>query len=688
MALEQQDILGRVGQELSMSVRYQEWMRALDYYLGNPRGDEIEGRSKVISTDVADAVEWIKPQIMKSLFGHEEVVVFDPTGPEDEQQAELETEMVYDVITKDNNGFLQIHNFIFDALLQKFGVLKCYYQPEDGSEVIGYTGLSEQQVTMALADPNVQVMDMQQGEDGSVSIKIAVPKKGGRIVIQAIPPEQFRYSSDHRSIDLCDARFTAQVSNVTLSDLAEQGYDPELLEEIGHYIGYDPSLYRMRAQKEVVWEGQQINDDESLRLIEVAECYMKMDINDDGIAEKVKVTVVGGTNPSHLLGVEEIDEYPWIATSAIVMPHKFEGFSIYDRLRQIQDIKTALLRNTIDNISFQNNQRLVITEGQVNIDDVLISRPGGVIRAKSPDAVVALQTPAVGQSAFSLLQYLDEVRAGRVGVAPEGGATPQKVGSNVGSQGVEQLLTAKEELVGLIIRIIAETGIKPLYQRIRSLLVRHVDAIQNVKFRGQWVQTNPALWPTRSRSTIRVGTGSGDNSQRSMVIQQILQIQAQIQQLPGQALVSPAKVYSALDDMCKFGQLNGASRYFMDPGSPEGQQAAAQAGQAMQAQQQQAMQQQMALLQAEVKIADAEMQKANVAAANAQLKNQVDTLKAQIDTLKSDADRELARQKMVLDTAIKLTDIESKAKAQEDQNYLDNAALAQASQQASGATKK
>lgn len=685
--LDNESILTRVGQELSLTIRYQEWMTALNYYLGNPMGTEMEGRSKVISTDVADAIEWIRPQIMKALFANNEVVRFDPTGPQDEMQAELETEFVYDVITKDNNGFIAIHDFVFDALLQKFGVMKCYYEENLTPEVSQFTGLTQEQLTVALSNPNAEIVQYEQAEDGSYSLKLALPAQGGRIVIESIPPEQFRYNSDHTSIDLKDARFTAHVVNKTLSDLAKDGYDPEVLEQVGQYIGINPTLFRMRAQGEQVWEGQNVTDDPSQRLIAISECYMQMDIDEDGIAEKVKVTVVGDTTPTHVLSIEEIDEYPWIATTAILMPHKFQGLSIYDRLRQIQEIKTALLRNTIDNISYQNNQRTIIVEGMANIDDVLISRPGGIIRAKSADAVQNLTTPQIGSNAFSMLQYLDEVRAGRVGVSPEGNATPQKIGANVGSMGVEQLMSAKEELVGLIIRVIAETGIKPLYTRVRELLVKHTDAIQNFKFRGQWVQTNPAAWPQRSRTTIRVGTGSGDNSRRMGVIQQILQIQSQIQQIPGQALVDPSKVYSALDDMAKYGELDGASRYFMDPNSPQGQQAAQAAAQQMQQQQQQQMQQQLQELQFQQKLADAEMGKAQAQQQNAvlraqyeeqklQLTHQIESLKAQLSNAKTlaeaagkDADRELNKFKVVMDTAVKLTQLEASSGTDQDENF-------------------
>jgi hypothetical protein len=682
--LTDEQILGIVTAELSQAERYDDWTRALDYYLGKPMGKEIEGRSQVVSTDVADAIEWIRPQVMESLTGSNEIVSFDPIGPDDEMQAQLESDCAFDVIMKDNDGFTAIHTLVFDALLQKFGLLQVFYEKNREPTVRAYSGLSPEMVNVAIAETKGQLLEYEQAEDGTFSIRVAVPPKGGKVRIETCPPEQFRYNGDLASVDLSDARFTARVAQKTLSELAEEGYDTDVLDAVSASFGDNPALYRMEAQQESIGAERSHKDDPSQRLVEVAQCFMRMDLNGDGIGERVKVTVLGGASPTHLLDVEEIEEYPWVAGVAILMPHKFQGLSVYDRLKQLQDIKTALLRNTLDNISYQNNQRVAVLEGQANLDDVLISRPGGVIRVKNPNAVTPLVTPMVGQAAFNMLQYIDEVRAGRVGVSPEGNATPQKVGNAVGSEGVQNLLSASQALVGLITRVIAETAVKPLCVKVRDLLVRHVDAVQDVQFRGQWVQTNPASWPSRSRTTVSVGLGSGDNTRRFQTLQGVLQLQSQIQMLPGQALVDPVKVYSTLDDYCKFGGLTGASRYFMDPSSPEGQQAAQNAAQAMQQNQQQAMQQQMAELQFQQKLADAEMQKAQAQSQNVQLKAQVDGLKHQLEQAKAaaetagkDADRQIAREKIVLDTAIKLTQIEAQAHTDEAALFQQNRELAE-----------
>lgn len=676
--MEQTEILSIIANELSGSEQFFDYQRPLDYYLGNPDGREVEGRSSVISTDVADAIEWIMPQVMKSFTQNNEIVVFDPISPEDELQADLESQFTYDVLMKDNDGFIIIHQFVKDALMQNNGIIKVFYDSETNAVVEEYTGLTQEHVVAVAQIPNSEILEFEPQEDGSIKVKIVIQTTKGKVTVESVPPEQFRVNSDHNSINLDKASFTAHVFRKTVSDLIKDGFDPALIESIGADSGYNTSDYRFAAQNEsVVFDNTSL--DPSMRLLDIAECYMQIDVNGDGIAEYCKITVAGVDNPSHVLSIEEMPYSPWISTTGILMSHKFRGLSIYDRLVQIQDQKTALMRNTLDNIYLQNNQRNIVVEGQVNLDDVLLSRPGGVIRAKRTDAIVPLVTPSVGQDTFTMLQYLDSVRAGRVGVAPEGEVTPQRIGERVGSEGVSQLLTAKEELVGLIVRVIAETGIKPLCVKIRDICVRHIDAVQNYKLRGAWLQTNPATWADRNRTTVRVGTGTGNRQKQIATLGQLMQIQGTIQQIPGQTLVNPAKVYAALDDFCKFSELLGASKYFVDPTSQEGQMAAQQAAQQAQIEQQKQEQANMALLQAQVQLSQAELQKAQAQQDNVALKGQIEQLKSQLENAKNladatgaDADRQLKKYEIDTKAAIELTKIETTAKTQEEANAVAN----------------
>ena len=676
----------------------------LMYYLGLPNGTEQEGRSSIVSTDIADAIEWIMPQIMKSFTQNNEVVVFDPISEADELQASIESEYVYDVLMKQNDGFVLIHQFVKDALMQRNGMLKVYYEESVETKVYNYTGLTEDQLHVIVADKNTEIKQLtpnqyidEQGQPQVIyDAKLSVTNRDGSVKIDGVAPEEFRVNSQHNSIDLSNARFTAQIVNKSLSDLREEGFKQSEIEDIAS-SDLIRSSYRFNYQNEPTLIPSTLSQDDANKLVEIGECYMKLDMDGSGIAELMKITVAGVEPPTKILSIESIDSSPWIATTAILMSHKFQGLSVYDRLKQIQDNKTAIIRNIMDNMYLQNNQRNVILEGQVNLDDLLVSRPGGLIRAKRLDAIQPLATPQIGDAAFSMMQYLDEVKAGRIGVSADGTASPENIGDRVGSQGVERMMTAKEELIGLIIRVICETGIKPLCNKIRDIVTQHVDTIQDFQYRGQWVKVNPSEWPKRTKSSVRVGTGTGDVRAKLAAIQQIQQIQAQIIATPGQALTNPAKIYTTLDDFCKFSGLNGASKYFIDPSSQEGQQAQQQASQGSQHQQQQQQQLEMEQIRQQAEIAKSATTAAEAQMANVQLKGQVELGKHQremekqtfvneIERLKSElaqakiiesAQNSLSEMKFKYDelsmkTALELTKLEATSKTDQDQNFMSN----------------
>jgi len=715
--LTDEDILAIIANELSMAnVTVQtpaDLIDPLNYYLGNPTGNEQEGRSALVSTDVADAIEWIIPQVMKSFTQNNEVVIFDPVSPDDEKQAELESEFVYDILMKQNDGFILIHQFVKDALMQRNGILKVYYENEEDVRTEEYTGLSQDQLQMLVSDPKVEVLKLSEIQeftfDGQplsfFNAKIKITNNNGKICVDAVPPEQFRVSNQHNSINLDKARFTCHIVTKSVSDLIEEGYDPEVVQNLAE-ADLLRSSYRFGAQRENTLIPATFVEDSSSKLVDVCECFLKLDMDGDGVATPQKITVGNSMPPSVVLSKEEVDYSPWVACTAIIMSHKFKGLSIYDRLKQIQDNKTALLRNIMDNLYLQNNQRNIIVEGQVTIDDMLVSRPGGIIRAKRIDAIAPLATPMIGDTGFVMMKYLDEVKSGRVGVSAEGTATPQNIGNKVGSEGVERLMTAKEELVGLIIRVIAETGLKPLCTKIRDLAVKHIDTAQDFKFKGEWVKVNPSSWRPRTKTTVRVGTGSGDHAKQLAAVTQITMMQKELAQTPLSYMCSPGKVYSALDDLCKFSGLNGATRYFVDPASPEGQQAAQQAQQSAQQASQKQDQMTMEQMRQQAELAKSATTAAESQMANVQLKGQVELGKHQREMDKATSQAEIAslelqlqkqrmlldaitikhkddldKEKMLLDAAIKLTGIEATAKADEDANFLANQKLVQGAEE-------
>ena len=682
--LSDEDILAIVSSELSSASGASEndaiqagRQKALAAYLGD-KGTFVEGRSSVVSTDVADAIEWIMPEVMKAFTQNNEVVTFDPVGPDDRRQAQIESRYVYDILMKDNEGFIALHEFFKDALLQKNGFFKIWYENEPCVTVENYTGLNQLEFEMLQQDPELEVTGMTErthsDEHGTMQVydvNVKRTRHTGKIRIKCIAPDDMRINRMHDSVCLKDARFIAHAMTMTKSDLIEAGFDKEIVESLPTESEEfrESKNYRFSMQGENVAPYGGNSKDPSMYTYDVSECYMRMDLDGDGIAERVKITVAGFDNPTHILDIEEVEEWPFVSATAILMSHKLFGLSVYDRLKEIQEQKTAIWRNILDNMYLKNNQRTIAVEGMVNLDDLLVSRPGGIIRAKRTDAVAPYVTPDLGSDVYRMVDYLDQVRAGRVGVSPEGSIADQSIGDAVGSEGVERLLTQKEELVGLMVRVFAETGIKPLMQMIRKLLMKHIDATIDYEYHDEWVQVAPKNWLQRNRTTVRVGTGSGNRQQQASALTAVLGYQEKLLANPGQALVTEANVFTALDDLAKVSGMPGAGAYFLDPDSPAGKENKQRVDANMQQQQQKELQEAQMLAQTNAKIAEAEQGKAQAALANVKLTAENKQLQMQLDAIKNSSENEIKQLQQQLAEAQALSNANHKDKELEFRYY-------------------
>lgn len=639
--LDDNEITSIISNELRFSTQIVNLKDSLDYYLGNPLGNEIEGRSQVVSQDVGDVVEWIMPQIVKNLTAQGEVVTFDPIGPEDEDQAELESFYVQDVLMKKNAGFLTIHQAVKDALIQRNGIVAVEFDDRTKFRIKNAKVTTELELGvlhMQMQSTGGEIINFDD-EDGTVIYK--EPYQDKKIKIRPVAPEDFIYNTDHNSIDLQEARFQCEIVTQTASKWVEEGYDQEIIDDVCGNYAYIAThrSYRFSAQSEALVIPVNPANDDSQKIITCGKCYVKIDLYDCGIATWYRaVVILSGTgaaiSATHLLELEPVDSSPYFGTTAILMSHKFQGLSMYDRLKTLQDQMTALMRSNLDNIFFTNNSRLAVQENLVNMDDLQVSVPGGIVRVRQQGAITPIETPSIGQNAFSMMEHLLNVRTGRTGVTPEGAAQPHDVGDRVGSQGINQIMTAKEELTGLMVRVMAETLMKPVCLRIRDLLMQTSNGQpEPYKMRGNWQLVNPGGWFQRDSVTIRCGTGAGDKTFKIQALSTILQYQQTAVQAPGQSLVSPNNIYKTLDELSKAYGLTGASRYFMDPQSPEGQEFAQQVAQGQQAAQQAAQQQQATEAKAMTDVAAAEVSKANTAQQNVALRAQVEQGKNQIAAL-------------------------------------------------------
>ena len=502
---------------------------AMDYYYALPFGNEVEGRSQYVDSSVMDTIEWIKPSLMRVFASGEEMVTFEPYGPEDVESASQATDYVNHIFTKDNNGWEILYTWFTDALLQKNGIVKVWWDDYEDWNREEYNGLDEQEFNLLVMSPEVEVMEHTPYVDDYGAKHDVVIKRteySGRVKIENVPPDEFLISRESKSIE--DARFVCHRVQKTLSELRlmypDEDLNPEEMgggdDDIDSFSSERLSRYNFDESANYFGGWGTPADEEALQTYWLHESFIRTDYDGDGIAELRKICSVG----SKVLANDAIDKIPFVSITPVKIPHKFFGLSIADLIMDLQLIKSTLMRNLMDNMYNQNFGRYAVLEGQANLDDLLSQRPGGVVRVKSPNAIMPLATPQLEASSFQMLSYLDDQRESRSGVNKYSqGLNDNALTSHTTATAVNATMTAAQSRVELIARCFAETGVKDLMRNIYELVLKNQDRERVVKLRNKWVPVRPDMWRDKMDCTVAVGIGNGNRDQQLMHLTTMLQ---------------------------------------------------------------------------------------------------------------------------------------------------------------------
>ena len=564
----------------------QDRIDAMDYYLGEPFGNEQPDRSQVVATEVSDTIETIMPNLMRIFTQSDEYVRFIPTGPEDVAVAEQASDYCNWIINTDNPGFEIVHNWFKDALLLKLGVVKYSWDEVVDVEVEEYEGLTDQEVTALIIDDSVEVTEQDErviGEpqimpDGTVvsapvvyDVKIRRTDKSGRVNIENVPPEEFLISK--RAKSLRDASFVSHRTTMTVSDLVSMGYDQDEVEQYAGYTDLDTTEERTSRFEDLESGSEFDSKDPTMREVLVAESYIKADYDGDGVAELRRVVTVG--SGYHILENDECDHVPFAILSPILMPHRAIGRSVAELVMDVQLIKSTLMRQLLDNIYNTNNARVVAVEGQVNLDELLTNRPGGVVRARAPGMVQPLQVPEVSGAVFPALEYMDRMKEQRTGVSRQSMGLDADALQSTTATAVAAMQAAAQGKIEMIARVFAETGMKDLFRGILHLVTKYQNQPKIVRLRNQFVSMDPRQWANGYDIQVNVGLGTGQREQQLSTLFQIATKQEQIIAGMGMnnPIVTPLEYRNTLAKIAELSGFKDAQEFFADPRNAPPQQA-------------------------------------------------------------------------------------------------------------------
>jgi hypothetical protein len=560
---------------------------AIDYYLGKNVEPAPEGRSQVVDRSVYETIQWILPSLSRIFASGDDVVELPPVGPEDEQGAKQEAQYLNYIVLQRNNWFDLFNTAAKDALLTKAGYLYPYKEKRRQIEIERYERQTPEGLALILQDgaevlkskeyPDEEaqpqpIVDPQTGQplsgpDGQplmqpppmlYDVEIRRTREEVKFCILCLPPERCKVSKTTTTVQLRDSAYFEYYDFPTISDLRAEGY--EIPDDIAGDEDTDAPEDAARDQySEDAW-GSDNTPDPAMKRVKCRWIWIRHDHDEDGIAELQYVVRVG----NKILHREEVNRIPVGVLCADPLPHRHVGNGIADVTIDIQRIKTVILRQGLDNLQLSNNPKTYINPSMVNLDDMLVSRPGGIVRGKGVfgQDIAPMPVPFVFPQAMEGLEYMDQVRENRTGTNRYFTGIDQNA-LNKTATGIQQLSTMAAQRVEQIARHFAN-GIEETFSILHEIILKSGHQKEVIKLRGQWVQVDPSEWRRRTDFKISVGYAAGNKD--AMVSRLMLIAQMQEKALAGGLPIANARnAYETAIELTKASDFATPERFWQDP---------------------------------------------------------------------------------------------------------------------------
>jgi hypothetical protein len=548
----------------------------INLYIGQNVDPAPTGRSQVVDRSVFETIQWILPSLCRIYANGSDLVSIPPLGPDDEAAAKQEAEYINHVVQDRNPWFELFNTWSTDALLTRNAYFYAYRDTKRSTEIERYERQTEAGVALLLQDKDVEVIDHKaypSDEPAGVDemgqplppemlydVELRRVEERGEVCIKVLPPERVKVSQYTPSYRLSDCPYFEFYDDVTLSDLRAEGFD------VADDIASDEASYETEEDQARDLYTETRDDDHkdpAMRRVRRRAIWICHDYDEDGIAELQYVVRVG----REILFREEVGSIPIACAVPSPLPHRHVGMSVGDMVADVQRIKTAILRQGLDNLYLSNNPQKVYNQNLVNLDDLMTSVPGGHIRVDGdPNQVRYEKHPFVFPEAMQGLEYMDQIRENRAGVNRYFTGVDQN-SLNKTATGIQTLSTMAAQRVEQLARILG-SGIEDLARIVHELILKGGHKKEVVKLKGEWVEVDPAQWKKRSDFKISVGFASGNKDAMVSRLMMIAQNQYQALEL-GLPIVEPQNLHETMLELTKASDFSSPERFWTDPKTAE-----------------------------------------------------------------------------------------------------------------------
>ena len=569
---------------------------ASDYFNGRPFGNEEDGRSQVVSRDVRDTIALMMPQIMRTFFGTQRVVEYQPRYPEDVPNAEQASDYVNQVVLGTDNptSFQTFYSIIKDSLIKRIGIAKVDWERREEVEHEEYTGLDDQALEALMSDPDIEGSSIESYPDPDfVQPDTPPPDEGvsptgepqvqpqdmevpmlhdvvirrlsveGSVIFEALPPEEFLIDRRAKSVE--EATIVAHRRYLTVSELVSMGYDyDEMVDLSGDADEFDTNMEFLSRHP----LGSYASSDEggeANRKVLYIEAYAKVDFSGSGITSLRRFCCAG--NHHKLLHHSPVNDIPFVVFSGYPEPHFWRGNSVADLTMDVQLVKSSILRNMLDSLAKSIHPDTWLIEGQVNIDDALSNKVGKLVRTRSAGAIGELNKSFNGKEAFPMLDYMDRMKEDRTGMSKASmGLDPDALQSTEKSA-VSATMASSQAQIELLCRVFAENGMKPLFKKILKLLHNHQEKARMVRLRNNWIPVDPRVWDIGMDVSVNVALGMGTTQEKMQMLSGISAKQEKILQEQGATnpFVTNDQYHHTLSKMTELSGFKDVQSFWSNP---------------------------------------------------------------------------------------------------------------------------
>lgn len=534
----------------------QDRANAIEFYNGEPFGDEEDGRSQVVTRDVAEVVDQMVVSLLRTMVSGDKVVEFDYA---DKAIAEQATAAVMQEFFQGQDGYRFLHDWIKAGLLEKNSVAKVCVEQQPPKRI-------EQQVPaealVMLQQQGIELAAAEQQPDGSFRIAILEPQPP-KFRDYVSPNEETRIAADARELD-DDCVYLGFAREVSVSDLAKMGFDVDDLGSDSSRYGTDILSQARDPNRGIITNA---NRQGANRLVWYLEEYSLYDLNGDGIAERVLSHRVGTDFLRYQdgrLAIEEIDDQPGVSWCPFPMQHRVVGQSLADKVMDIQRTRSVLMRQALDNLYQSNAPRMSVSEdaiGDSTIDDLLTIRPGGLVRHRGMNAPVPLAVPFVAGEAFTAMEILAGEKESRTGVTRMNQGLDADALSKTAT-GTALMQVAGQQIEEYLARNFAEGFARLMLKKYR--LMRRFGSPMQLVIDGETVTVDPRQWPETVNVRVRVGLGTGRKQERVQYRITTLEMM-KVSMESGLRIVGEEQIYNMMRGFIEDTSLGNPRDYLIDP---------------------------------------------------------------------------------------------------------------------------